>query len=207
MGATRVRLGLCIALSLVCMLGTSGRGRAASLSLDDRDADNPEKPSDTQSEGTRSILHSFALYILASEIHATMRDGVGDESTLAKKYADHPGWIPAFAKSSYNADEDALYVPLGQFVWKIKTGREGEMQFSLLSPKDRYLENADKQMLVCHLVRLVHQADMRRDTERAFQTAQLAGDLLYPQQSRGCSTRGKTGNSFLKPRGDFDHSL
>ncbi len=131
-------------------------------------------------EMVETMLHTLALYIMASEAMAYLEDGSGDASKLAEKYSGHPGWIPAFEKASYDAQERVLYVPLGQCVWKIFNGGNSQLQSSLLQPSDSDLNEKDKQVLSFHLFQLMNDADIRNDEASYARSALAAQSLLYP---------------------------
>ena len=181
-------------IALIFVIPTSGLGLQAS---------NRAK-GDTASEGgsshevMESMLHSLALYILAAEVLGYLEDGTGDTSLLAQKYSSHPGWIPAFGRAMYDPDNRILYVPLGQCMWKIFEGDHGELQFCLLQPTDKDLEDDDRKILTMHLFRLVNDADGRRDTWAAARNALAAESLLYPGP-RNASRSSRTSSHSRSP--------
>ncbi len=128
----RKMLFLVLSVSLIC-----GVCCAAELQ-------KPDPPS-SKEEDMRSMLHSLSLYILAAEVLAYFEDGAGDEAAMTKIFKQHPGWIPAFAQATFHEDNGCVYVPLGQYLWRIGRDDHGEMKFALLFPRDAMRATAKSQ--------------------------------------------------------------
>ncbi len=134
-----------LALGLIaCMLSTSclafeNRTESAVLSPKQQTSEGSD------SEGMQAMLHTLSLYILAAEVLAYFEDGAGDAAAMTKAFRHHPGWIPAFAQATFREDNGCLYVPLGQYLWRIGRDDHGEMKFALLFPRDAMRATAKSQ--------------------------------------------------------------
>ena len=197
MGYGRKTLGIGL---LICFLGNSLWASPA----------RKQESAQTSAGGRESVenlLHALSLYVLAAEVLDYFQSGDGTTENLASKYAAHPGWIPAFARSIYDEDERVLYVPLGQCIWKIYCNDRGGMEFGFLHPKDKGLKEADRMILVRRLFLLANEAQMHREVERSDQNARLAGSLLYESSKRSGTFPSTRSAPAASRRPDFDNSL
>ncbi len=149
-------------------------------------------------EDVQAMLHSLSLFVLASEILGYMRDGAGGISTLESKYSDHPGWIPAFGQAQYDEENDVLLVPLGECMWKVFTGHQGEIRFSLLLPQDNDLDLMDRSILMQHLFRLGNTAILSKNREQADRHFRVAESLLAPEMTNTAKVQRHPRKAQLK---------
>ncbi len=172
-------------------------------------AASPEDGEDKEDkkEDVQVMLHSLSLFVLASEILGYMRDGAGEVSDLEKKYSDHPGWIPAFGRAQYDEENDVLLVPLGECMWKVFTGHQGEIRFSLLLPQDKHLDDMDRCILMQHLFHLGNAAVLSKNREQADRHFRVAESLLMPETSKASPLQRPPRKARLKPDAGLGHEL